>query len=61
MPPDSMFACPIEKRFPHWQTLNDVEVAKTLVKLYKNNKTCKASLDAVHKFLADAKVKIEGE
>jgi hypothetical protein len=59
--PDSMFECPIDRKFPRWQTLNDVEVAKTIVRLYKNNRTCKASLDAVQKFLIDAKVKIEGE
>lgn len=58
-PPPEMYDCPIEKKFPNWQTLNDVEVAKTIVKLYKNNVRCKNSLDAIHKYLDAAKVQIE--
>lgn len=57
-PPDKMYECPIEKQYPNWKTLNDVEVAKTVLKLHKNNVMCKASLDAIKKFLADAKVEI---
>lgn len=58
-PPAEMYTCPIEKRFPNWQTLNDVEVAKTIVKLYKNNLTCKYSLEAIEKYLDKAKAQIE--
>ena len=58
-PPPEMYSCPIEKRFPNWQTLNDVEVAKTIVKLYKNNMICKASIDAIEKYLNNAKAQIE--
>lgn len=58
-PPAEMYTCPIEKRFPNWQTLNDVEVAKTIVKLYKNNMICKASIDAIERYLNRAKEEIE--
>ena len=58
-PPDQMYDCPIKKQWPNWQKLNDTEVAKTVVELYKNNTRCKASIDAIQKYLADAKTRIE--
>jgi len=58
-PPAEMYKCPIEKRYPNWQTLNDVDVAKTIVRLYKNNQICKASIEAVEKYLNEAKARIE--
>lgn len=58
-PPKEMYDCPIKERWPNWQTLNDTEVAKTVVELYKNNKRCKASIDAIQKFLTNAKARIE--
>lgn len=58
-PPAEMYNCPLEKRYPNWQTLNDVEVAKTIVRLYKNNRICKASIEAVEKYLNEAKARIE--
>ena len=59
-PPEQMYDCPIKTKWPNWQTLNDTEVAKTIVELYKNNSRCKASIDAIQKFLTDAKARIEG-
>lgn len=58
-PPKQMYDCPIKDKWPNWKTLNDTEVAKTIVELYKNNKRCKASIDAIQKFLTDAKTRIE--
>ena len=58
-PPPEMYQCPIERNYPRWETLNDVEVAKTLLKLHKNNLKCKNSIDAIKKFLDKAKVEIE--
>ena len=58
-PPPEMYTCPIERNYPNWQTLNDVEVAKTIVRLYKNNMICKASIEAIEKYLNDAKARIE--
>ena len=58
-PPDQMYDCPIKKQWPNWQKLNDTDVAKTIVELYKNNARCKNSVDAIRKFLADAKTRIE--
>jgi len=58
-PPEQMYDCPIKKQWPNWQKLNDTEVAKTIVELYKNNKRCKNSVDAIRKYLTDAKARIE--
>ena len=58
-PPEQMYDCPIKKQWPNWQKLNDTDVAKTVVELYKNNTRCKASVDAIRKYLADAKTRIE--
>ena len=58
-PPKEMYDCPIDRKFPNWQTLNDVEVAKTVVKLYKNNVRCKNSIEAIEKYLDKAKQQIE--
>lgn len=58
-PPDQMYDCPIKDKWPNWQKLNDTDVAKTIVELYKNNKRCKASIDAIQKYLTDAKARIE--
>lgn len=59
-PPDSMYDCPIKTKWPNYQTLNDTEVAKTIVELYKNNARCKASVDAIKQYLDSAKAQIEG-
>ena len=58
-PPEQMYDCPIKDKWPNWKTLNDTEVAKTVVELYKNNTRCKASVDAIRKYLTDAKARIE--
>ena len=58
-PPDEMYDCPIKTKWPNWQKLNDTDVAKTIVELYKNNARCKNSVDAIRKYLTDAKTRIE--
>ena len=58
-PPDQMYDCPIKDKWPNWQKLNDTDVAKTIVELYKNNARCKNSVDAIRKYLTDAKTRIE--
>jgi len=58
-PPDQMYDCPIKTKWPNYKTLNDTDVAKTVVELYKNNSRCKNSVDAIRKYLTDAKTRIE--
>jgi len=59
IPPEQMYDCPIKTKWPNWQKLNDTDVAKTVVELYKNNHRCKNSVDAIKKYLTDAKTRIE--
>ena len=58
-PPEQLYDCPIKTKWPNWQHLNDTDVAKTIVELYKNNTRCKNSVDAIRNYLADAKARIE--
>jgi hypothetical protein len=55
-PAESMYHCPVLKQFPEWKTLTDKEVAKTVLTLYKNNLTCKSSIESIRKFLNDADI-----
>lgn len=59
IPPEQMYDCPIKTKWPNWQKLNDTDVAKTVVELYKNNHRCRNSVDAIRKYLTDAKARIE--
>lgn len=59
-PSEALYECPIQKRWPNPETLTDVEVAKTLVQLYKNNVKCKTSIEAIRKFLDRADRRIQG-
>jgi len=53
---EAMYHCPVLKQFPEWKTLSDKEVAKTVLTLYKNNITCKSSIESIRKFLNDSDV-----
>jgi type IV pilus biogenesis protein CpaD/CtpE len=55
-PDEAMFTCPILKTFPKWNTLTDAQVARVIGELYKNNITCKSSIESIRKFLDDADV-----
>lgn len=59
-PPESMYDCPIKERWPNWERLNDTDVAKTIIELYKNNVRCKNSIDAIKQYLDSAKAQVEG-
>jgi hypothetical protein len=59
IPPKQMYDCPIKTKWPNWRKLNDTDVAKTVVELYKNNHRCRNSIDAIKKYLTDSKAHIE--
>ena len=50
-PPNSMYNCPIVTQFPDYKTLDDIKVARLIIKLYRNNKECKYSLNSIKKYL----------
>jgi hypothetical protein len=52
--PEELYACPVEKVFPKSDTLTNKQVGTLVLKLQKNNITCRQSLDAIHKFYDDA-------
>lgn len=61
VPADVMYDCPIYKKWPNADHLTDVDVAKVIVGLYKNNVRCKNTVDGIKKFLDKAKVEVEGQ
>ena len=52
--PDEMYNCPVETKFPKADTLTNKQVGALILKLQKNNMTCKQQLDAVKQFYDDA-------
>lgn len=58
-PPSTMYNCPTIKQFPNADTLTDEQVGQLLVKLQSNNVRCKTSIEAIRKYLTDAKATIE--
>ena len=52
--PDELYICPVEKKFPKSDTLTDQQVGALILKLQKNNITCKNSVDSLKKFYDDA-------
>lgn len=58
IPDRSLFACPTTK-YPNPDTLTDVEVAKLLVTLQRNNADCKRNMNAIRTYLEDAKAQTE--
>ena len=52
--PADMYDCPVIKRFPNYETLTDQEVGTLILKLQRNNITCKSSVDSIKKFYDDA-------
>lgn len=53
-PSPEMYNCPTIKTFPNADNLTDVQVAKLIVTLYRNNQKCKNSIDAIQTFLDQA-------
>jgi len=52
--PDELYNCPVETKFPKSDTLTDQQVGSLLLKLQRNNMTCKNSMDSLHQFYDQA-------
>ncbi len=59
MPDERMYQCPILRSFPNHHILTDLQVAKLLQELYKNNKVCHNSIVTLKKFMNNSKATIE--
>jgi hypothetical protein len=55
--PNELYNCPIEKQFPKSNKLTNEQVGQVILKLQKNNMTCKNSLDSIHQYLEEAETK----
>ncbi|CAB4162522.1 hypothetical protein UFOVP787_53 [uncultured Caudovirales phage] len=61
IPDESLFNCPTLSSFPNPEKLTDVQVARLILELYKDNQICKNSLESIKAFLEEAKRKAEAE
>ena len=59
MPPESLYDCPTIKKFPNSKNLTNEQVGQLILKLQKNNLTCKNSLDNIQSFMEQAKATVE--
>jgi len=59
VPERNMFYCQNVRYFPNPETLTDVEVAKLLVELHFKNTECQKNMNAIYKFLSEAKKQTE--
>jgi hypothetical protein len=58
-PPESLYNCPKLNKFPNTDKLTNEQVGQVILKLQKNNMTCKNSLDNVKSFIDQAKTNVE--
>lgn len=61
MPADSLYNCPTAVYYPKPETLTDVQTARLLVTLQKNNSVCKNSMNSIKRFLEESKKTVEEE
>jgi len=59
--PDNLYVCPVEKNFPKDDTLTDQQVGALILKLQKNNITCKNSLNSIKNFYDEAEKTINAK
>jgi uncharacterized lipoprotein YajG len=58
VPDRSLFKCE-SVRYPNYKTLTDSQVARLIADLHTKHRECKNSLNAIQKFLEEAKAAIE--
>lgn len=56
-PPEALYNCPALKTIANPDTLTDEELSNLVLKLARNNKTCRTSIAALRKFYEEAKSK----
>jgi len=59
VPSDSMYNCPTVSNLPDPKTLTDLQVAKLLFELNKNNSVCKNSVTSIKRYLDEAKKTVD--
>lgn len=61
LPSESMYNCPSAVYYPKPETLTELEVAKIIVELNKNNKICKNSIESIRRYLTESKAALESK
>lgn len=56
--PEEYYSCPVSK-IPKSESLSDIEVSNLIVDLYRNNKTCKISIESIRKYIDSRKSILE--
>ena len=57
-PDKSLYNCPVVPKYPNPDTLTDIEVAKLLVLMERNNSDCRRNMKAIQTFIEQAKVRL---
>lgn len=57
-PDHSLYNCPAVSRYPNPETLTDVEVAKLMVSMERNNSECRRNMKAIQTYIESAKARI---
>ena len=60
-PPSSMYNCPSPVYIPKPEALTDLQVARLVAELHKDNGICKNSLSSIKKFITEAKSTVESK
>lgn len=55
IPPEELFKCPELKNYPNPATLTNREVAEIITTLVKNNQVCANNIEAIKRYLYEAR------
>ena len=61
LPSETMYNCPVSVYYPKPEQLTELQVARLLVELNKNNKICKNSIESIRRFLNESKAELEAK
>jgi len=61
LPSENMYNCPTTTYYPKSESLTEIQVAKLMVDMNKNNKICKNSLDSIKRYLVESKASVESK
>lgn len=56
--PQEFYNCPVTK-LPKTEALTDIDVSNLILTLYKNNKTCKISIEGIRKYIDERNKTLE--
>jgi hypothetical protein len=57
--PVGLYYCPVVTSYPNTANMTDIDVARLLVQLQRNNVTCFNSIEAIRNYLNESKKTVE--